>query len=197
MALGVCFAPPELEAACARARMRVAQPSGVPATTLGLSGSRHRSGPGLWERRPLSAFRSAVSGARPQAAVPRLRGTRARCSEEHLRLRIAAGPRRGRWRWGAAAEADEASSSGPPLPSCGAAWFPAGHGPVPVRGPGVGDPCPEGSEKPESPHEALTLTVQLDLTKHAWELWRAAWGREHTFSGYRSGIASATWAISA
>ena len=29
----------------------------------------------------------------------------------------------------------------PPLTSCCVAWFLTGHGPVPVRGPGAGDPC--------------------------------------------------------
>ena len=41
-------------------------------------------------------------------------------------------------RWGAA---DEASLARPPLTSCCAARFLTGHRPVPVRGPGVGDPC--------------------------------------------------------
>ena len=42
--------------------------------------------------------------------------------------------------WGAA---DEASLACPLLTSCYAACFLTGHGPVLVRGPGVGDPCLE------------------------------------------------------
>ena len=41
-------------------------------------------------------------------------------------------------RWGAA---DEALLARPLLTSCCAAWFLTGCGPVPVRGPGIGDPC--------------------------------------------------------
>ena len=48
-------------------------------------------------------------------------------------------------RWGAA---DEASLICPPLTSCCVAQFLAGHGWVPVHGPGVGDPCPEGRSWP-------------------------------------------------
>lgn len=42
---------------------------------------------------------------------------------------------------GAAADTDEASRARPPLTCCCAARFLAGQGPVPIRGPGVGDPC--------------------------------------------------------
>ena len=41
-------------------------------------------------------------------------------------------------RWGAA---DEASLARPLLTSCCATQFLTGHGPVPVHGLGVGDPC--------------------------------------------------------
>ena len=44
-------------------------------------------------------------------------------------------------RWGAA---DEAWLARPPLTSCHGAGFLTGRGPVPVRGPGVGDPCFKG-----------------------------------------------------
>ena len=46
-----------------------------------------------------------------------------------------------RGRWGAA---DEALLARPPLTSCWAARFLTGLGPVPVHGPGVGDPWSKG-----------------------------------------------------
>ena len=44
-------------------------------------------------------------------------------------------------RWGTA---DETSLACLPLTSCCAARFQTGHGPIPVHGPGVGDPCCRG-----------------------------------------------------
>ena len=48
-------------------------------------------------------------------------------------------------RWAAA---DEGSLARPPLTSCRAAWLLTGRAPVPVRGPGVGDPCDRGYFRP-------------------------------------------------
>ena len=45
--------------------------------------------------------------------------------------------------WGVA---DEASLARPPLTACCVAQFLTGHGLVPVRGLGVGDPCSKASE---------------------------------------------------
>lgn len=40
---------------------------------------------------------------------------------------------------------DEASIASLPLTSCCVAWFLTGHGPAPVWGPGIEDPCPNGN----------------------------------------------------
>ena len=77
-----------------------------------------------------------------KSAVPNIFGTRDRFHGRQFFHRLGGGDGSGGnvsdgERWGAA---DEASLARPPLTSCCAAQFLTGLGPVPVRGPGVGDP---------------------------------------------------------